>query len=501
MKGIRKVLVANRGEIAVRIMRTLREMGIKSVAVYSEADKKALHVRFADEAYLIGPPPSAESYLRGDKIIDVAKKSGCDAIHPGYGFLSENTEFAKAVRVSGLIFIGPDHKSIELMGSKTESRRAMESAGLPVVPGLKKPVKDEDELSNFAREIGFPLLLKADLGGGGKGMRLIKEEKELITSFRMACSEALSAFGDSSIYIEKYIEEPHHIEIQILVDEAGNAVYLGERECSIQRRYQKVVEETPSPFLDEDKRREIGEMAVSAIKKIGYLNAGTIEFIVDKNKNFYFLEMNTRLQVEHPITEMVTGIDLVKCQIEIAEGKKLPFYQDDIKRRGWAIECRIYAEDPDNDFAPSPGRILRLQNPEGGLGVRIDSGVYEGFEVPIYYDPLIAKLISWGRDRDEAMQRMRRALLEYHIVGIKTTIPFFLRVLQHPDFVKGNYNTHFVERLESEEKKIDGTIEDISAVVACLKLEGKAKSNLSVDRRITNRWKKIGLWYNFQNRL
>lgn len=501
MRKIRKVLVANRGEIAVRIMKTLREMEIKIVAVYSEADKKALHVRFADEAYPIGPSPSSESYLRIDKLIDVAKKSGCDAIHPGYGFLAENADFAKAVRDSGLIFIGPDHKSIELMGSKTESRKAMEDAGLPVVPGLKKPLKDEQELIKFAREIGYPLLLKADLGGGGKGMRLIKSEEELLPSYKLATSEALSSFGDPSIYIEKYIEEPHHIEIQILVDEFGNAVYLGERECSIQRRYQKVVEETPSPFIDDKTRKRMGEMAVSAIKKVGYLNAGTIEFIVDKDKNFYFLEMNTRLQVEHPITEMVTGIDLVRCQIEIAEGKSLPFSQEDINPRGSAIECRIYAEDPDNDFAPCPGKILRLQNPEGGIGVRIDSGVYEGFEVPIFYDPLIAKLITWGNDRIEAIHRMRRALLEYHIVGIKTTIPFFLCILQHPDFIRGNYNTHFIEKLEKEEKKIDETLEAFSAIVAYLKMEEKSKDSIPLSRKVTNRWKMMGLWFNFLNRL
>ncbi len=501
MRKIKRVLIANRGEIAVRIMRTLREMDIKSVAVYSEADRKALHVRFADEAYPIGPSPSSESYLRIDKLIDVAKKSGCDAIHPGYGFLAENSEFAKAVRDSGLIFIGPDHKSIELMGSKTESRKAMEEAGLPVVPGLKKPLKDEEELIKFAREIGYPLLLKADLGGGGKGMRLIKSEEELIPSFKLASSEALSSFGNPSIYIEKYIEEPHHIEVQILVDEFGNAVYLGERECSIQRRYQKVVEETPSPFIDENTRRKMGEMAVSAIKKVGYLNAGTIEFIVDKDKNFYFLEMNTRLQVEHPITEMVTGIDIVRCQIEIAEGRPLPFSQEDIKPMGSAIECRIYAEDPDNDFAPCPGKILRLQNPEGGIGVRIDSGVYEGFDVPIFYDPLIAKLVTWGRDRLEAIKRMRRALLEYHIVGIKTTIPFFLRVLQHSDFIKGDYNTHFIEKLEREEKRMDETVEALSAVVAYLKMEEKSKNSVLQSKKETNRWKMMGLWYNFLNRL
>jgi len=501
MRKIKKVLVANRGEIAVRIMRTLREMGIKIVAVYSDADMKALHVRFADEAYHIGPSPSSESYLRIDKLIDVAKKSCCDAIHPGYGFLAENSEFAKAVRDSGLIFIGPDPRSIELMGSKTESRKAMEGAGLPVVPGLKRPVKDEKELLEFAKNIGYPLLLKADLGGGGKGMRLIKNEEELIPSYRLASSEALSSFGDPSIYIEKYIEEPHHIEVQILVDEFGNAVYLGERECSIQRRYQKVMEETPSPFIDDKIRKKMGEMAVSAIKKIGYLNAGTIEFIVDKDKNFYFLEMNTRLQVEHPVTEMVTGIDLVKCQIEIAEGKPIPFSQDDIKPRGSSIECRIYAEDPDNDFAPCPGKILRLQNPEGGLGVRIDSGVYEGFEVPIFYDPLIAKLVTWGSQRIEAINRMRRALLEYHIVGIKTTIPFFLRVLKHPDFIKGNYNTHFIDRLEKEEQRIDQIVEDLSAIVAFVKMEEKSKNTISEGKNIGNRWKMMGLWFNFLNRL
>jgi len=460
----RKILIANRGEIAVRVIRACREMGIIPVAIYSKADRRALHVRLAEEAHEIGESKPSESYLNIEKIIEVAKRCGAEAIHPGYGFLAENPKFVRRCEEEGLVFIGPPSGPMELSGEKTSSRRKMHEAGVPVIPGTLESIGDEADLRRKAREVGFPLLLKASAGGGGKGLRLVTSEEDLLSAFQLARSEALSSFGDPAVYIEKYIEEPHHIEIQILADHHGHCVYLGERECSMQRRYQKILEETPSPFLDDKTRQAMGEVAVRAAASIGYRNAGTVEFIVDKEKKFYFLEMNARLQVEHPITEMVTGIDLVKCQLEIACGSPLAFRQEEIKPRGHSLECRIMAEDPDNDFMPSPGKIVFLHAPTG-LGVRDDSGIYQGFEVPLDYDPLLSKLITWGKTREEAVQRMLRALGEYQVYGIKTTIPFFKRILLHPRFQAGLYNTHFIAHMEKETDR-ESPEEKIAALIA-----------------------------------
>jgi len=463
MKRFNKILIANRGEIAVRVIRACREMGIIPVAVYSEADRRALHVRLAEEAYPLGEAAPASSYLNIDKIIAIAKHCRAEAIHPGYGFLAENHRFVRRCEEEGIVFIGPPSGPMELLGLKTVSRSKMLEAGVPIIPGTLEPVKNEEELISQAQAVGFPLLLKASAGGGGKGLRLVSNQEALLSAYRLAASEALTSFGDPAIYLEKYLQEPHHIEIQILVDNDGQAVYLGERECSLQRRYQKILEETPSPFIDEAIRRQMGQVAVKAAQSIGYRNAGTVEFIVDRDKNFYFLEVNARLQVEHPITEMVTGIDLVRAQIEIAQGQPLPFQQEDIKPQGWAIECRIMAEDPFQDFMPSPGKILYL-HPPGGPGIRDDSGIVEGYTIPLEYDPLLSKLIAWGKTREEAIRRLRRALLEYQIYGVKTTIPFFLRILDHPDFLAGKYNTHFISQLEKEPPSTAG--EELVAVMA-----------------------------------
>jgi acetyl-CoA carboxylase biotin carboxylase subunit len=441
----RKVLIANRGEIAVRVMRACREMGIATVAVYSEVDRKSLHVRFADEAYLIGPAPSTESYLRINRILDAAVRSGAEAIHPGYGFLAENPEFARACENADIVFIGPPVAAMELMGSKTASRRALLHAGLPVVPGTDRNLESFEEVKRAAEGIGYPVMLKASAGGGGKGLRLVPSGAELESAYRTARSEAQNAFNDASVYLEKYIERPRHVEIQILGDQHGNLIYLGERECSLQRRHQKVMEECPSPIMDESLRRRMGETAVRIGRLAGYWNAGTVEFLVDQKRRFFFLEMNTRLQVEHPITEMVLGIDLVKAQLRVAAGEPLPWRQEDVQMRGAAIECRIYAEDPANNFFPCPGRIRHLQAPRGP-GVRSDSGVYEGWMIPIEYDPMLAKLVVWASDRPEAIARLRRALDEYEVFGIETTIPFFRRVLEHPDFVAGRIDTGFIDR-------------------------------------------------------
>jgi len=497
-----KILIANRGEIAARVIRTCREMGIIPVAVYSEVDRTALHVRLAEEAYYIGEARPSASYLNIEKIIEAAKKCKAEALHPGYGFLAENSQLVKRCEEEGIVFIGPPSEPMEIMGKKTTSRRAMTKAGVPIIPGTLESIKDEKELEEKAQEIGYPLLLKSSAGGGGKGLRLVKSKEELISSFHLAQSEALSSFDDSSVYIEKYIEDPHHIEIQILADNFGNTVYLGERECSIQRRYQKVLEETPSPLLDEKTRKKMGEIAVKAASSIHYQNAGTVEFVVDKNRNFYFLEMNTRLQVEHPITEMVTGIDLVKAQIEIAAGLPLSISQEEIKPQGWAMECRIYAEDPDNDFMPSPGRIVHLHTPSGGVGLRRDTGVYEGYVVPLEYDPLLSKLVAWGRTREEAVQRMLRALSEYQIYGIKTTIPFFKRILLHPRFLAGDYTTHFIAELEKEkdgEEPEERTIALIAAGIKSFK-ESLRPSHPTAKVRESN-WKFQGRLQNFSNRL
>ena len=442
----KKILIANRGEIAVRVMRACRELGISSVAVYSEVDRAALHVRKADEAYLIGPAPASESYLRADKILDVARQSGAEAIHPGYGFLSENARFAQACADAGIKFIGPTPHSMEMMGSKTRARQHMEKAGIPFVPGTARGLTSPEEAETVADRVGYPVMLKASAGGGGKGMRLVHTREELRSALESAQSEAQRSFGDSEVYIEKAIVNPRHIEMQILADEHENTVWLGERECSIQRRHQKVLEEAPSPIVDSDMRRRMGEVAVKVAQAANYTNAGTIEFLVDQQKNFYFLEMNTRLQVEHPVTELTTGLDLVHLQIRIAAGEKLPFTQSDVSIRGHAIECRIYAEDPDNNYFPSPGRIDVLLQPSGP-GIRRDSGMYEGWNVPMDYDPLLAKLIGYGTDREQAIMRLQRALYEYFVAGIKTNISLFQRILRDADFQAGRLDTGFLDRL------------------------------------------------------
>ncbi len=452
----RKILIANRGEIAVRLIRACRDLGVSTVAVYSEADRQALHVRLADEAYFIGQSPASESYLVGEKIIDAARKSGAEAIHPGYGFLSEREWFARAVTEAGITFIGPSPESIELMGDKTNARVAAVKAGAPIVPGTTEPLTGEAEARKVAAEIGYPVMLKASAGGGGKGMRIVRAEGELGAAVSMAGAEAYSAFGDPSIYVEKFIERPRHIEIQIVADKYGNLIHLGERECSVQRRHQKVIEECPASFNDADLRARMGDAAVKIARAANYYSVGTIEFLLDAQRNFYFLEMNTRLQVEHPVTEMVTGIDLVREQIRIAAGARLTIRQEDVRWEGSAIECRIYAEDADQNFMPSPGRITRLRVPSGP-GVRDDGGVYEGWEVPLFYDPMISKLATWGATRDEAMARMKRALREYHVGGIRTTIPFFISVLEDEEFQRGEIDTGYIARFLEKRKAQSAT--------------------------------------------
>jgi acetyl-CoA carboxylase, biotin carboxylase subunit len=442
----KKILIANRGEIAVRVIRACRELGIASVAVYSDVDRASLHVRKADEAYHIGPAAAAESYLNIHKILDVAKRSGAQAIHPGYGFLSENAKFAQACADAGIKFIGPSAASMEMMGSKTRARQHMEIAEVPFVPGTSRGLQSFDEAEEVAARIGYPVMLKAAAGGGGKGMRLVGSPDDLRSALEAARSEAQRSFGDNEVYIEKYIVNPRHIEMQILADEHGNTVWLGERECSIQRRHQKVLEESPSPLVDPEMRRRMGEIAVRVAKAANYTNAGTVEFLSDQQKNFYFLEMNTRLQVEHPVTELITGLDLVHLQIRIAAGEKLPFTQDDIQIRGHAMECRIYAEDPDNNYFPSPGKITLLLLPSGP-GIRRDSGMYEGWTVPIDYDPLLAKLIGYGTDRQQTIGRLIRALNEYFVGGIKTNISLFRRILNDPEFQSGRLDTGYLDRL------------------------------------------------------
>jgi len=460
---IKKVLVANRGEIALRVMRTCREMGILSVAVYSDADRNSMHVRYADQAFHIGPSPSNESYLVIDKIIEAAKKSKADAIHPGYGFLSENAEFSDRCKKEGIIFIGPSSFSISNMGDKITARRTITKAGVPVVPGTTDPLTSDEDALKVVKEIGLPVMIKASAGGGGKGMRLVKTKEEIVPSLRAAKSEALAAFGDDTVYVEKYIESPHHIEFQILADQHGNVIHLFERECSVQRRHQKVIEETPSPLMNPKIREEMGKHAVDVARAAKYEGAGTIEFIVDDNLNYYFLEMNTRLQVEHPITERVVGIDLVREQINIANGKTLRYKQEELSQNGHAIECRIYAEDPDNNFLPSPGLIQHITEPLG-FGVRHDGYVYEGYEIPIYYDPLISKLIVWGKTRLEAIERMKRALFAYKITGVKTSIKFLEKIMNTPDFVNGNYNTHFIEENKNFLEEIEKCQDDCKAM-------------------------------------
>ena len=442
----KKILIANRGEIAVRILRACRELGIRSVAVFSDVDRKSLHVRLADEAYPIGPAPSRESYLCIDKLMDVARRAGCDAVHPGYGFLAENPALPRACFDSGLIFIGPPAEAMESLGSKTSGRQLARRADVPSVPGTNDPIENPAAAQALARRMGYPILLKAVAGGGGKGMRLVYSDAEFESAFRDASSEAMNSFGDDRIYLEKYLDRPHHVEIQIFADAHGRVVSLGERECSVQRRHQKVIEEAPSPIVTPELRREMSDAAVRLARAGRYVNAGTVEFLVDANLNFYFLEVNTRLQVEHPVTEQVTGLDLVKLQIAIAAGHRLPFAWESITPRGHAMEVRLYAEDPDNNFFPSPGKILSRQVPSGP-GIRLDDGVYEGWTVPNDYDPLLSKLIAWGNSREETIARLRRALEEYIVTGIKTNAGLFRRILEEPDFLRGEIHTKWLDEL------------------------------------------------------
>lgn len=489
-----KVLIANRGEIAVRVIRACREMGYPTVAVYSEPDRAALHVLYADEAMPIGPAPSRESYLRIDRILEAAKKTGAEAVHPGYGFLAENAGFARACRDAGLIFIGPSPESIDAMGSKTEARQRMQAAGVPVVPGLTEAVKSFDEIAAFASTAGFPIMIKASAGGGGKGMRLVEREQDLEASYERVTSEAQSFFGDGSVYAEKFIPSPRHIEVQILGDQHGNLVHLGERECTLQRRHQKVVEECPSPVVDAELRARLGAMAVKAGAAVNYYSAGTIECLMGPDRQFYFLEMNTRLQVEHPVTEMVWGVDLVKEQLRIAQGERLSVRQEDLAPAGHAIECRIYAEDPSRKFAPSPGLIRYLSLPQGP-GVRNENGVYSGYTVPVFYDPMLSKLVCHAATREEAIARMKRALFEYRVDGIRTTIPFFSWLMDDPDFRAANFDTGFIDKmlpsvdLEGHGEK-DGHIEAAIAAAAIIAFEESQSVRLPEDS--DSRWKQAG---------
>lgn len=475
MKKIKKLLVANRGEIALRVMRSARELGIKTVAVYSEADRQALHVRFADEAVCIGPAPSAQSYLVMDKILEVALQTKSDAIHPGYGFLSENEDFAAKVRQKGLIFIGPSPESIELMGSKLAAKAAVAKFDVPLVPGTSEPISDIPAAKKLAREIGYPILIKASAGGGGKGMRIVDAESDFENQMERAVSEAKSAFGDGSVFIEKYVTQPRHIEFQIFGDQHGNVVHLFERECSIQRRHQKVIEEAPSSILTPELRAKMGAAAVNVARAANYYNAGTVEFIVDENLNFYFLEMNTRLQVEHPVTEQITGLDLVKLQIKIAEGEKLPFTQDQLAIHGHAIEVRVYAEDPANNFLPDIGTLTTYKRPQGH-GIRVDDGFEQGMSVPFYYDPMIAKMICHDETRERAIEKTIRAIDEYEITGLETTLGFCRFVMNHQAFRTGNFDTKFVENYFKPELLKQAPIPDEEMLTAMLAIELKEKS-------------------------
>ncbi len=493
----KKILIANRGEIAVRIARACREMGVTSAAVFSDADRAALHVRLADEAYPVGPAPSRESYLRIDKLMEVARRAGCDALHPGYGFLAENPELARACAANNVTFIGPSPEAMERLGSKTAARQLAARAGVPMVAGTKDSIENLQEAEKIAKGLGFPVLLKAVAGGGGKGMRLVSADSEMAAAWRDASSEALNAFGDASLYLEKYVERPRHIEIQIFADTHGHIVYLGERECSVQRRHQKVIEESPSPIMTPELRRAMGEAAVRLAKEAGYTNAGTVEFLVDAQRNFYFLEVNTRLQVEHPVTEMVTGIDLVKLQIRAADGEPLPFSQQDVKLSGHAVECRLYAEDPANQFFPSPGKILSRRTPSGP-GIRLDDGVYKGFTVSTEYDPMLGKLISWGADRAEAIARLDRGLEECSVTGIKTNSGLLLGILRDPQFLSGEIYTRWLdERLphllaQKDTQERDAIAEDAATLAALLHHLGAtdAATSSRAATETESRWKR-----------
>ncbi len=487
----KKILVANRGEIAVRVIRACHELGIPSVAVYSDVDRAALHVLIADEAYRIGPAAPADSYLSIDRILEVAKRCSADAVHPGYGFLSENPRFARACEDSGIKFIGPSPESMELMGSKTRARQGMEKAGVPFVPGTSRGIESLAEAQKVASGLGYPVMLKAAAGGGGKGMRLVTNESEFASALDASRSEAQRAFGDGEVYLEKAIANPRHIEMQILADEYGNYVYLGERECSVQRRHQKVLEECPSPAVTPEMREKMGEVAVRVAKAAGYANAGTIEFLANADGDFYFLEMNTRLQVEHPVTEQVTGLDLVQLQVRIAAGEKLPFNQQDINLRGHAIECRIYAEDPANDYFPSPGEITLLGEPSGP-GIRVDSGIYQGWNVPLEYDPLLAKLIGYGESREQAIGRLNRALDEYVVGGVKTNLPLFRQILSDPEFLAGNTDTGLIRRLQATDSV--GGNHEVAAIAAGILYALGLDGNRGLDQSAgvsTSNWKTV----------
>ncbi|MBD9110747.1 acetyl-CoA carboxylase biotin carboxylase subunit [Bacteroides nordii] len=495
---IKRILVANRGEIAVRVMHSCREMEIASIAVFSEADRTAKHVLYADEAYCIGPAASKESYQNIEKILEVAKMCHADAIHPGYGFLSENATFARRCQEEGIIFIGPNPETMEAMGDKIAARIKMIEAGVPVVPGTQENLKSVEEAVELCNQIGYPVMLKASMGGGGKGMRLIHNANEVEEAYTTAKSESLSSFGDDTVYLEKFVEEPHHIEFQILGDKHGNVIHLCERECSVQRRNQKIVEESPSVFVTPELRKDMGEKAVAAAKAVNYIGAGTIEFLVDKHRNYYFLEMNTRLQVEHPITEEVVGVDLVKEQIKVADNQVLKLKQEDIKQRGHAIECRICAEDTEMNFMPSPGVIKQITEPNG-IGVRIDSYVYEGYEIPIYYDPMIGKLIVWATTREYAIERMRRVLHEYKLTGVKNNISYLRCIMDTADFVEGHYDTGFIAKNgEALQKCITHTSErseKIAMIAAYMDylMNLEENSGSATDNRPISKWKEFGL--------
>lgn len=489
-----KVLIANRGEIAVRIIRACRELGYPTVGVYSEADRAALHVLYADQSVLIGPAPSRESYLRIDRIIDAAKATGAEAIHPGYGFLAENAGLADACEAAGIIFVGPSASSIRAMGSKTESRQRMQAAGVPVVPGLTEAVSGFGEIEAFAREVGFPVMVKASAGGGGKGMRMVQRMEDLKPAFERVQSEASSFFGDPAVYAEKVVTSPRHIEVQVLGDKHGNLIHLGERECTLQRRHQKVIEECPSPVVDAELRERLGATAVKAARAVDYYSTGTIEMLMDADRNFYFLEMNTRLQVEHPVTEIVTGVDLVKEQLRVAQGLPLSVRQEDIQQRGHAIECRVYAENPFRGFAPSPGVIRYLALPQGP-GVRNDNGVYSGYTVPIHYDPMLSKLITSGATREEAISRMLRALLEYRVEGIETSIPFYSLLLEDAEFRAARFDTGFIDQFLARISLHDsptGQPQIDAALIAAAILHFEETQNVVLPNETSSSWKEAG---------
>jgi acetyl-CoA carboxylase biotin carboxylase subunit len=492
---IRKVLIANRGEIAVRVIRACKELDIRTVAVYSTVDRKSLHVQFADEAVCIGNPPPLESYLNIDLIIETAKKTHAEAIHPGYGFLSENSEFARRCEEEGIIFVGPNSRALKLVGDKVASRTTVQKIGAPVIPGMHKVGGKIDEFKEMARKVGYPVMIKASLGGGGKGMRIVKNEEELEKAIAGGRREAKSAFGDESVYLEKYIENPRHIEFQVLSDNYGNVVHAFERECSIQRRHQKIIEETPSLALTPELRERMGETAKAIIRACEYTNAGTVEFLLDKDKNFYFLEVNARIQVEHPITELTTGIDLVKQQLLISSGEKLTLSQKDISQRGHAIEARIYAEDPENNFLPSPGKIFFVNEPQGP-GVRVDSGIYSGFEVPTHYDPILSKLIVYGETREVARNRIIQALKNYAILGIKTPIEYLIHILEHPKFIKGETYTNFIslnmENWTPQNKELEVAL--IGAVLSSGEKSSVEKRVPVVEVKQTTPWQELGKW-------